>query len=105
MIFLFFSVLVIAIVAFCAGMIVPVLGMKSLQFVQYIRRRGGYIASFGAGAVLMGAFSVVAQPYTVARWAGLYDDAILGSLITSDQKILQTGQIPQDVLDWYASKH
>jgi len=52
----------------------------------------------------MSLFYYGASPYYVARWAGIYEEAILGSLITSDETILQTGQIPQDVLDWYASQ-
>lgn len=101
MIYLVFAGLAIAIVAFGAGMIIPVAGKAGFSA---IRNRAGYIASFGAGALLMAVFFYVSQPYTVARWAGLYDEAILGSLITSGEQIMQTGQIPQDVRDWYVSR-
>ncbi|CAA0115657.1 Uncharacterised protein [Halioglobus japonicus] len=40
----------------------------------------------------------MSEPYAIARWTGMYDNAIVGSLITSDDEIMQTGKIPQDVL-------
>lgn len=100
--------------AFCAGMIVPVMGAAIFRFDQqnifarffgFVRSKAGYLASFGAGALLMGVISFGMQPYTVARWLDMYDDATLGSMINHDKTILQTGQIPQDLIDWYASRN
>lgn len=101
MIYLVFTGLAIAVIAFCAGMIIPVSGKAGFAF---LRARAGYIASFGAGLLVMAAFFAISEPYAIARWTGIYDDAILGSLITSNKEIMQTGQIPQDVLEWYASQ-
>ena len=52
----------------------------------------------------MGVFAYGTNPYTVALWAGIYENATLGSLIASEETVLQTGQIPQDVFDWYTSR-
>ena len=52
----------------------------------------------------MGVFAYGTNPYTVTLWAGIYENATLGSLIASDETVLQTGQIPQDVLDLCASR-
>jgi len=99
--------------SFAAGFVVPVLGISLVRFdhkkvvlgfFSYMKRKSGYIASFGAGALIMALLTFVGQPYNVARWFDMYDDAVLGSLITSDDKIMKTGQIPQDILNWYSER-
>lgn len=103
---------ILLVVAFCAGMIIPVLGKSLLRpdsqnmlvrLCCFLKAKSGYLASFALGAVLMWVCEDNISPYTVARWSGVYEDATLGSLITSEKTILETGQIPQDILDWYAA--
>ncbi len=112
-IYLVFFVGLLIGIAFCAGMILPILGESVLsldsqnmfvRILALLKAKAGYLASFGAGILLMGMFNYAANPYTVARWGGIYEDAIVGSLITSDETILKTGQIPQDILDWYQNE-
>jgi len=74
-----------------------------LRALRFLKNKAGYLVSFVLGMVVMGALTQSISPYTVARWSNVYEDAILGSLITSDDAILKTGTIPQDILDWYAS--
>ena len=113
--FTFALVFIVAlfVLAFCAGIAFSTIGKAIfrldaqnmfVRMVGVIKRNAGYLASFGVGVIVMAALSFVGQPYLVAQWAGMYENAMLGSLIISDETILQTGQIPQDMIDWYASR-
>lgn len=104
------TVIAAVFIAFCAGIMVSMLGTSVLRpdsknvfvrLVRFIKAKSGYLASFAVGALVMGLCAYNINPFMAAQWSGVYQDAILGSLIRSDETILQTGQIPQDMLDWY----
>lgn len=71
------------------------------RFGNFLKGKAGYAASFVLGIVVMALTTTQLSPYTVARWMNTYEYAIFGSLIASDKTALKTGQIPQDILDWY----
>jgi len=101
-----FIVIIAVLLAFCAGLIVPVLARRAKQggLSQWVWRRAGYFASFGAGALLTLAFVKVAMPYDVAHWLNVYEDAVVGDAILADERTMQTGQIPEHVLEWYRDR-
>ena len=71
------------------------------RFTTFLKWKAGYAASFFLGMILMAFLTTQLSPYAVARWLKVYEHAVLGSLIASDETILKTGHIPQDILDWY----
>lgn len=97
--------------SFCAGIAFLIFGKSIIRtdsknlFIRsaaFIYGKAAYLACFGAGAFLAGIIEISANPYHLFAWSSAYDDWLLGSVINDDEAILKTGQIPQDILDWYA---
>jgi len=104
--------IVFTITVFCLGIAAPVFATKLVRSAggfssalvgvgRFIKRRAGYLASFGAGVLLTMFVLFPANPYSVARWMGAYDAAIVGRYILQDEQAMKTGLIPQAVLDKY----
>ena len=66
--------------------------------------KAGYIASFGAGALLVASMQIASNPYHFSHWTGMYNNAVLGEIITDNKTIMETGHIPEDVRQWYAAR-
>ena len=103
-------ILVLVILAFSSGLLLPVLGKAFfrgdnqnilVRFFHYLKARAGYIASFGAGALLVAFIAYNANPYAIARWSGTYDAVTIGHMILIDKTAMQTGKIPKKATEWY----
>lgn len=98
--------------AFCAGVLVPVFAKASSQtlsgipsrlmrFAAFVRRRAGHLASFATGGILMAVFTMTTSPYYWYSWSKSYEAIEVGRVIIDNDDIMVTGQIPQEVMDWY----
>lgn len=99
-------------VAFCAGVFVPVFAKATTQtlsgipsrlmrFAAFVRRRAGHLASFATGGILVAVFTMTTSPYYWYSWSNSYEAIEVGRVIIDNDDIMATGQIPQEVMDWY----
>ncbi len=105
-------IILLVILAFSIGFLLPVLGKSFfrvdsqnifIRFSLFLKARTRYIASFGAGALLVALMAHNDNPYRVAQWANAYDAVTLGHLILIDKTAMQTGKIPKKAMEWYAA--
>lgn len=110
---LFITALAVAI--FCAGVAVPVVGAYMYRTVRnmpgavrnilvVLARYAPCLAGFGAGVAITLLFFLPTNPYTVARWVGAYDEAMIGVAVLADPEALEAGRLPQAVLERYSSR-
>ena len=110
--YLALTVIALIIVAFFFGMAVMISGKSLLRtdrqnlfwkILCFLKDKSGYFACFGVGVALTLMLELSSStPYILYRWAGLYDQALLGSLILDDESTMETGIIPEKILRWWA---
>jgi hypothetical protein len=105
-------IVTVIIFAFCAGVFVPVFARATAnkigqapslfaRFFAFVRQKGGHLASFAAGGILVAVFTMTTSPYYWYSWSNSYEAIEVGRVIIDNDDIMATGQIPQEVMDWY----
>ena len=99
--------------AFCAGMILPLIGKAVLRrrsgnaiiraaksFCLFLKNRTAILASFACGVMLTVLTINLTSPYDLARWTNMYDEMLVGEMVLSEDA-METGIISPKLVAWY----